>query len=183
MLLGAHHGEPCLTRPLDEPAGPGGELLRLHVIRIAAKRFVPQSRVPRIRSRPAEAAERPALPLIADAVLGKRTLQRNPIELGMAARAGVGAHINQQLDTGDPEHGGQFLHGACAMADGPDFHRVHETGLPEGYCPKSAKRMMAMADFDDPLPKARPGVGILAFLARQLPEFLKAEPSGYTAIG
>src|SRR6266852_1621235 len=138
MLLGAHHGEPCLVRALDEPAGPGGELLRLHVIRIAAKRFVPQSRVPRIRSRPAEAAERPALPLIADAVLGKPTLQRNPIELGMAARAGMRAHVNQQLDTGAPEHGGQLFHGARTVADGPDFHRVHETGVPEGYCPNLA---------------------------------------------
>jgi len=28
MLLGAHHGEVCLARLLDEPAGTGGELFR-----------------------------------------------------------------------------------------------------------------------------------------------------------
>src|SRR6267143_6878131 len=116
MLLGAHPSEPWLALPLDEPAGPGDKLLRLHVIRIAAKRFVPQPRVPRIRSRPAEAAERAAFPLIADGVLGKRTRQRYPIELGMTARAGVGAHVNKQLDTGAPEHGGQLFHRARTVA-------------------------------------------------------------------
>src|SRR6266849_3463729 len=100
MPLGAHHGEFFLVRLLDEPAGPGGELLRFHVIGVTAKRFVSQSGVARTRSRLAEAAEYPAFPLIADAVFRKRALQRNAIELRMAARPGVGAHVNQQLDTG-----------------------------------------------------------------------------------
>src|SRR5712691_12995684 len=157
MLLGAHHGEPCLARPLDEPAGPGGELLRLHVIRIAAKRFVPKSRVSRIRPRPAEAAQRLAFPSIGDPLHGKGILQRSPIELGMAARAWVRAHVNQQLDTGAPEHGGQLFHGARTVADGPDFQRAHETGVPEGYCPKSAKRMMTIGGFRRSSPESPAG--------------------------
>jgi len=44
----------------------------------------------------------------------------------MAARAGVGAHVNQQLDTGAPQYGGQLFHEARTVADGPDSQGAHD---------------------------------------------------------
>src|SRR5712664_808423 len=145
MPLGAHQGKPLLARLPDQPTGRSGKLPGLYVVRVATKRFVPQSRVARIRTRLAKAAQRFAFPLIGNPSHGKRICQRTPIELGMAARPGVRAHVDQQLDTGALEHGGQFLHGARTVADGPDFQGAHPTGAPHAYCdPKSAKRTIAM---------------------------------------
>src|SRR5712691_913572 len=130
MLLGAHQRKPRFACVFGQPAGSGGEFTGSHVVRVTAEGHVTQPKIDRVRTRLAKTPERLASPSIADAIRGERSFERIAIELRMAARAGVGAHVDQQLDTGAPEYVGKLLHGASAVTDGPDFQLAHSTSVP-----------------------------------------------------
>ena len=112
----AHQGDLILLSRLDRCFEALHKLLRLHVIRIAAKGGISPASVGRIESGMAKAAETWHVDIL-QAELHERSSQRMLIELRIVRGTGYRAHIYDASCPVYPEQMDEFIDRAIGMTD------------------------------------------------------------------
>src|SRR5690606_27870304 len=95
-----------------------------HVVRVAPEGVVAQRHVRAVGSHPPPAAEA-GLPPHVDAGGGQPVRHPLPPELGVAAAAGVGAHVDEQLDAGPAQQLDDGVLAERAVADRQQLDAAH----------------------------------------------------------
>jgi len=121
--LSAHHGRSKAAGDLKQFVQAFFELLAGDIVGIPAKLDVAPRGVRGIRLRPAAPAER-SYPMVGDAILGKRTVQRRLRVLRLSSRTWKAPHIRDSLDLVVFEQRQKRLQRTRRMAYRPD-RRVH----------------------------------------------------------
>lgn len=107
--FGAHDGErPGLVGEVDEALDAGGELGGLHVVGVPAERGVAPPGVGRVLGGVAESAE-VGESFVPDAGVREAARQYVFAELGVVARFGHGAHINEGADAVGAQYLNEFV--------------------------------------------------------------------------
>src|SRR5690606_30505017 len=121
--LRAHHCEALAGgRALLEGGERLAERRRVHVLGVGAEGVDAPDGMPRLllRQRAPPSSEDVAAPLVRDAGLRQRALERLPREVRVTTRAGEAAHVDEDAHVRLAQHLEQLLEGARAMADGED---------------------------------------------------------------
>ena len=95
--LRAHNRGPTRAREIEQPHNSLPKVFALHVISIAAKRFVAPSQIVRIGAGAAPAAKFGKMQIF-DARVSERGCQIFAIEVRIASRPGKAAHVDEYLD-------------------------------------------------------------------------------------
>ena len=95
--LRAHYRGTTRAGEIEQPHNPFPKVFSLHVISIAAKRFVVPDQIVRIGADAAPAAKFGKMQIF-DARVSERRCQIFAIEVRIAARPGKAAHVDKKLD-------------------------------------------------------------------------------------
>ncbi len=118
----AAHDRRLPDRRLGQQAlDAGAEVLRLHVVGVAAERVVAQRGVAGVGLCPPAAAELP-LPRVLEPALGQPGLQRLAVELRVVPAARVRPHVDDLFDTGRLEQRRELVLRQRPVTDGVDAH-------------------------------------------------------------
>ena len=115
----AHDGR-MLQSTLDHQLVQGApELVRLHVVGVAAKACVSPAHVDGILLGLAQSTETACLPIV-NGRTGQALRQRLGVELRVMARARDSPHVDELPDTMCFQERYEFVDWSCRMADGPE---------------------------------------------------------------